>query len=364
MRRRFALIVLLAAVQTPHAWGASAQPPAAAQLKLQRRAQIANHAQAARLEGQIAQLKAQLVQLGAVEAGGEQAAVDKKARLAQLNKQEKALDDQVGARQTAIARLIGALELYRRNPPPAFLVHPTSAKDAVRAQILARAIAPQLQTESRALAAQIEQVRRLRRVVAAASEDLFKSESALADQRARIEAAIDQKTALEQQLNTGGAAAQAAMRALADKAGNPDALIARLPKSPAAGDPAPVGFTPPVQGELIAHYGQQTERGRALGLTWRAAPGAPVLAPVAGTVEYAGPLKGYGMVLILATGGAYHLVLAGLEVASETTGQSVAAGEPIGRMADDAATPTDLYLEVRRDGEPVNPARWLKPERR
>jgi septal ring factor EnvC (AmiA/AmiB activator) len=362
MRRPLAAVLILAvAAQAVEA--APAPRPTHAQQTLQRQAQV-SRAAAARLRGQIAQLQAQLVQLGAVEAGGERAAGDKKARLAQLNAQESALQGRIGARQAAVARLIGALELYRRNPPPAFLVHPASAVDAVRAQILARAIAPQLEAESRALAAQVEEVRRLRRVVEAASDDLFKSESELADQRARIEALIDQKTGLERQLESGGGAAEAALRALADKAGAPGPLIASLPPSPAAGGAAPAGFTAPVQGELITHFGQQTDKGRAEGITWRAAPGAPVLAPAAGTVEYAGPLKGYGVVLILAVGGAYHLVLAGLQAASGTTGQTVAAGEPIGRMADDAASPTDLYLEVRRDGEPVDPARWLRALRR
>jgi septal ring factor EnvC (AmiA/AmiB activator) len=370
MRPRFALACLIAALAqaSPQAWAApkaskgQAAKPSAEQLKLTRQAQAA-HAQAARLDGEIAQLKAQLIQLGAVEAGGEQAAQDKKTRLDQLNAQESALTARVGSSRAVIARLIGALELYRRNPPPAFLVYPSSAKDAVRAQILARAIAPELQSESRALADQIEQVRRLRRVVDAASEDLFRSESELADQRARIEALIDQKTTLERQLNGGADQAQAALTALANKAGAPGELIDRLPP-PAAQGPAPTGFISPVQGLLLSRFGQQTDKGRAQGFSWRAAPGAPVLAPVAGTVEYAGPLKGYGVVLILAVGGAYHLVLAGLQAASETTGQSVAAGEPIGRMADDAASPTDLYLEVRRDGEPVDPARWLKTAHR
>ena len=360
--RRFAVIAVLLAAAP--AGLARTRPPASPARQALARQEGGGHAQAARLRGKIAQLKAQLVQLGAGEAGGEKAASDKKARLTQLNAQEAALQNQIASRQSAIARLTGALELYRRNPPPAFLVHPASAKDAVRAQILARAIAPELQSESRALTAQVDDVRRLRRVVEAASEDLFKSESELADQRAKIEAAIDQKTALEAQLDSGGAIAQAALKALADRAGAPGPLIAALPQAETSSGSAPDGFTAPVQGELITNFGQSTDKGRAQGMTWRAAPGAPVLAPAAGQVEYAGPLKGYGVVLILAAGGAYHLVLAGLQAASETAGQSVAAGEPIGRMADDAATSTDLYLEVRRDGEPVDPARWLKTTRR
>jgi septal ring factor EnvC (AmiA/AmiB activator) len=376
MRRAAALIAVLAAgsivTSASGAWAAHRTAPRAPhgatpaptpeQLRLRREA-AAIHARAARLKDEIAALKTKLVQLGAAEAAGEASAKDKKAKLAQLNAREKALTDTIGARQTTIARLLGALELYRRNPPPAFLVYPSSAKDAVRAQILARALAPTLEAQSRALADQIEDVRRLRRVVEAASDDLFKSESELADQRAQIEALIDQKSALEQQLDSGGAAAQAALVALAQKSTAPAQLIARLPPQPGSGG-APAGFIAPVQGELIARYGEANGAGHAQGMTWRTERGAPVRSPVAGVVEYAGPLKGYGVVLILATSGAYHLVIAGLQAASEATGQSVAAGEPIGRMADDAATPTDLYLEVRRDGDPVDPARWLGSARR
>lgn len=361
MRRRFALLCLAAAM-------AQASPLAAAPAKTdargqQRTAQLA-HAQAARLQGEIAQLRSQLVQLGAVEAGGERLAGDKKTRLAQLNAQESALTARMGLNQAAVARLIGALELYRRNPPPAFLVYPASAKDAVRAQILARSLAPQLQARSKALTQQTLEVRRLRRVVEAASEDLFRSESDLADQRGRIETLIASKTALETQLNGDATTAQAALRVLADKSGAPGALIARLPSSSMAGQALPAGFIAPVQGSLIARFGQKSENGRSQGLTWRTAPGAPVLAPVAGTVEYAGPLKGWGVVLILATGGAYHLVLAGLQATHAASGNPVAAGEPIGKMADDAASATDLYLEVRRSGEPVDPARWLSLAKR
>jgi septal ring factor EnvC (AmiA/AmiB activator) len=367
MRRPFALVCIIAvaaeagsALGAPN--GAAVTPPAGKAHAVPAPSRV-NRAQAALLDGQIAQLKAQLVQLGAVEAVGERASGDKQARLDQLNAQESALAARVGSSQAAVARLMGALELYRRNPPPAFLVHPNSAKDAVRAQILARALAPELQAQSRALADQIQQVRRLRRMVDAASEDLFRSESELADQRRRIETLIAQKTALEQQLDSGGAAAQAALAALAAKAGGPGELIQRLP-APSAVGAAPTGFITPVQGRLIARFGQKTDKGRSQGMSWRTAPGAPVLAPVAGTVVYAGPLKDYGVVLILAAGGHYHFVLAGLQSAGEMTGQSVAAGEPVGRMADDASSPTDLYMEVRRNGEPADPARWIRTARR
>ena len=58
--------------------------------------------------------------------------------------------------------------------------------------------------------------------------------------------------------------------------------------------------------------------------------------------------------------GGYHLVLAGLDRATVGIGQSVAAGAPVGWMPDGKQSPSELYLEVRERGAPVDPGRWLK----
>jgi septal ring factor EnvC (AmiA/AmiB activator) len=71
-------------------------------------------------------------------------------------------------------------------------------------------------------------------------------------------------------------------------------------------------------------------------------------------------LKGWGLVLILRLGGEYHLVLAGLETALTAPGRAVAAGQPIGRMAGTGGPASELYFEIRKNGAPVDPARWLK----
>jgi len=97
------------------------------------------------VQAQIAHLRGRLTALAAVEAAGERGDGDKRARLDSLNRKEEALTAELGRSQNATARLLGVLALYRRDPPPALLVHPASAKDAVRAQILARAMAPELQ---------------------------------------------------------------------------------------------------------------------------------------------------------------------------------------------------------------------------
>ena len=363
MRISPALACGLALLTVQTASGAAApkiDPKVAAQAQGLARAARDDHAGAKGAEAQIAHLRQQLVQLAAVEAASERGTGDKKSRLDRLNAEEQALTERLGRSQNTTARLLGVLALFRRDPPPALLVHPASARDAVRAQILARALAPELQDRSRGLAAQVNDVQRLRRQVEGASEDLFRSESDVADERAQLEGQMARLTELERSLTVDAQSKEAALRALADKSRLPAELIARLPSEAEALGPAPVRFVEPVPGKLTLRYGEPDRGGSAEGYRWKTTAGSPVLAPAAGIVEYAGPLKDYGVILILRTGGAYHLVLAGLGATSAVVGRTVAAGEPVGRMADDAGSSPQLYMEVRRGGETVDPGRWFK----
>jgi len=363
MRSRLVLIPALA-----FAAASAAAAPAKAPLKASPRALALaravrdDRAEARGVEAQVAHLRQELTALAAVEAAGERGTGDKRSRLQDLTRQENALTTALGHSRNEEAQLLGVLAMFRRDPPPALLVHPESAKDAVRAQILAKALAPELEKRSKALALRLDDLRRLRRQVSAASEDLFKSESALAEQRSQLEQMIADKTVLQKSLMADAGTAEAELRELARQSKAPADLLNRLPAAEAESlGPAPQKLIEPVQGRLAAGFGKAADPGGPKeGFTWRASPGAPVLAPAAGVVEYAGPLKDYGVILILRTGGAYHLVLTGLGAAEAIVGTTVAAGEPVGRMAEDAGPAPTLYLEVRKGDDPVDPQRWFK----
>jgi len=351
---------------------ATGQPAPALDRGRLERARRASAADAVAVRRDIDALQTKLVQLAAVQATGERGTGGKRARLELLNARETEITARLGRNRNALARLLGALELYRRDPPPALLVHPQSAKDAVRAAILVRSMAPELQSRGRALGAEAAALQRVRRDVAAASEDLFKADSDLADSRARIEALLAQKMSLERALLADADAAEQALAALAQGSASVGDLVGRLPAATQMdlAAPPPAGLVAPVQGPVVARFGQKSGAGRSQGWTYRTGPSALVRAPATGLVEYAGPLKGWGIVLILRVGGGYHLVLTGLEVAQAVAGSSVAAGEPVGRMAAKGARGTgggagespspELYVEVRKDGAPVDPAPWLR----
>jgi septal ring factor EnvC (AmiA/AmiB activator) len=369
------VLTMLAEAETGHAAPASPQSPQAIEAEAmdRERDRAGAQADADAARSEIAGLDAQLAELDRAVAGGEQAVSGKRLRLAALNAEENDLKQKLGAQRAETARLLAALELFRREPPPALFVDPREVKDAVRAAILIRAITPELEARANVLKAQAEALRQTRRRADTASEDLFTTESNVAQARAQIQNLIDRKTVLEQKAEARAkqaaddvAALTARAKALRDLARGVAAAPAK-PLGPEPPDPEHAGpfgraeiFAPPVAGPPMRLFGAAEAAGsRSLGWTWNAAPNVAVMAPAEGLVEYAGPLKGWGSVVILRLGGDYHLVLAGLGQIDANPGRLVKAGEAVGRMAP-AGQPAELYFEVRKNDTPVDPAVWLK----
>lgn len=249
--------------------------------------------------------------------------------LARLNVQETELSAEQAHNMSQFSRLLSVLEQLKRDPPPALLVSPKDAKDAVRAAILVKAMTPELQARARAYARQGADMARERRLAAVESEALFTRDS---------EAAEAKPTPKEPELALRGPQAEGP-----------------YPTRP------PEALFRPAPGEIVRRFGDAlASGGRSNGVTLAAPKGARVASPGAGLVQYVGPVKGWGVILILRLSGGYHLVLAGLDRASVSVGQSVAAGQAVGWMPEGRQSTSELYIEVRDQGTPVDPARWLK----
>ena len=267
-------------------------------------------------------------------------------RLARLNSQETELSVEQSHNMGQLARLLTVLEELKRHPPPALLVSPRDAKDAVRAAILVKAMTPELQARALGYAHEAGEMMRQRRLAAVESEALFTNDSERADATPPPETA----PVLRGPLNPG------------------------MPPSGISGQEAaitpPQTLSIPAAGPIVRRFGEAlSSGGRSNGVTFAAAAGARVASPGSGYVQYVGPVKGWGVILILRLAGGYHLVLAGLDRTSVSVGQSVAAGEAVGFMPDGRVSakdtgsagkaPQELYLEVREQGAPVDPGRWL-----
>lgn len=309
-------------------------------------------------------LRLSLAQLGAAQVSGEAEVSARRAGLETLAQREAALAGRLNANRADFARVLGALQAYSRNPPPALLVSPRSALDAARATILLRAVQPELTRRAAGYRAEAEALALARRRLAVAGSAVIAAESDVAERRSRIEAMIRERAALERRLLADATAADSAVQELAVRARSLGELTDALPATPAAIVAALPALQRPAAGRIVRSFTSDLP-----GLTLRTEPGAQVVSPWPGRVDYAGPLRGYGAVLILRAPGGYHVVLAGMDVVVSATGRTLAAGEPIGRMASgtgsaalgggrDGPAP-ELYVEVRRAGVPVDPARFL-----
>jgi septal ring factor EnvC (AmiA/AmiB activator) len=312
-------------------------------------------------------LRSRLVKMGADQASGEDRAASAQAKLAALNDQDAALSAKIAANRAELTRLLSALQLMSRDPPPPLLVSPRRANDAIRAAILMRTLTPMLQQRAQALAAQAQGIDRVRRQITEQNESLILTESELADRRAAIEKLAREKGALEESLDPGAREAAQKAAAAARGAADPGALVQRLetsaaPPNAAASSGAPSGgrLAAPAAGVVAHRWGELLpDRRRSEGIAWRTLPLAEVRAPAAARVDYAGPLRGWGQVVVLRVDDHVRLVLTGLDRCDTAAGRSVAAGEPIGLMGRVRNPAPEIYLEVRQDGAPVDPMRWL-----
>jgi septal ring factor EnvC (AmiA/AmiB activator) len=96
------------------------------------------------------------------------------------------------------------------------------------------------------------------------------------------------------------------------------------------------------------------------GVEYEAPLGAPVRAVAPGGVRFAGRFRGYGKTVILDHGGGYFSVASHLSETRVAVGDVVAAGEEIGRVGDTGSlNGPELYFELRRGGEALDPREWL-----
>jgi lipoprotein NlpD len=127
------------------------------------------------------------------------------------------------------------------------------------------------------------------------------------------------------------------------------------PAAAAAGD-EDVGWIWPVRGPLIAGFDETKNKGIDLG----GKVGDPVMAAADGRVVYAGAgLRGYGNLIILKHNNTYLTAYAHNQTLLVKEDQSVQKGQKIAEMGSSDADRVKLHFEIRRQGKPVDPARYL-----
>jgi lipoprotein NlpD len=135
------------------------------------------------------------------------------------------------------------------------------------------------------------------------------------------------------------------------------ASVVAKPAAPAASDSDDaVNFQWPTRGNVIAGFDEAKNKG--LDIAGKA--GDPVLAAADGRVVYAGAgLRGYGNLIILKHNNTYLTAYAHNQTLLVKEDQAIKRGQKIAEMGNSDADQVKLHFEIRRQGKPVDPAKYL-----
>ena len=115
----------------------------------------------------------------------------------------------------------------------------------------------------------------------------------------------------------------------------------------------------PVSGTLAGLFGQDRGDGEVWkGVFYQTTP-STVSSIAAGTVTYADELEGFGKVIVIDHGDGYVSIYSGLSEIEVAKGYAVAAGNRLGISGTLPSGMEGLYLEVRYNGQAMNPLSWI-----
>lgn len=335
-----------------------------------------------------------------------------------LSERQESVRMSLISRRNVLAEVLAALQRLGRDPPPALLVSPEDALSSVRSAILLGAVVPEIRAETEALATDLKELAVLREAIAAERQSLAAAleqneaeEQRLADLASeKIALQAESQRRLERERQRAAAlsvrsgelesviatlageivslrqAAEAARKAEDERQRQLAERLERARAFAAVAVPDKNRIMPayafsklngtlsqPAKGETLGYFGADDGTGHTLvGEVLATEKGATISAPADAWVAYAGPFRSYGQVVILDTGENHHVVLAGMETINVAAGRFVVSGEPLAtmgqtRFAGSAALtlaserPT-LYIEFRKDGQPVDPRKWWKDD--
>ena len=336
---------------------------------------------------------------------GARASLAGEARLTRLETDLKKTKATVRTRERALLQrrrqltaTLSVLERLSRNPPRALMLSHGKPIEVVRRTMLLRATLPTIQNRANDLREEIGELNETRTALAeqlAELRDAGRDHQSLKNQ---LEKLIARKDTLLKQTEAEKRQISRRMKKLARETRNLKELFQRLEEdrpppprtAPFAGRepdaqrppqvpsprqsarlavPKPALLRPfprrgpitfPARGHITRRYGENTGYGNtSRGITIETRPAARIIAPHDGRVVFAGPFRGYGQILIIEHDGGYHTLLAGLAQVDGSVGQWLLAGEPVGVMARSKGGTPQLYVELRRGGQPVNPQPWF-----
>lgn len=360
--------------------------------------------QAAREQARLDAEKAAALSAATVDATArlqrtEQQAADLDSRIADLHTEQAALRAQLAREVARLSPLLPLAERLSLYPADTLLAVPLPADRAVTGLLVVHGMMADIASQARIIHDRRARLLQLDDELAQQQQQMHHVVNERESQRDTVNRAARAALEAQQRSNAAAASAAQAVEDAARRASSVQDAIARIEETEqraeknlelaaraaerahnlreasaarhqaqemaAGGGP---GITPvtggagaPVAGTVLTAWGQQTESGAATGVTYAPPSRASVRAPCTGRIDFAGPFRTYGQMMILDCGKHYRFVLAGLGEIAVTAGQQVSHGAAVGQMpqwSGGGSRPT-LFVQLRHGGNAVNPAPYL-----
>ena len=285
---------------------------------------------------------------------------------AQLADKQKEFD----ARAADYAKSVRTMITMQNIPATAMFATPEHIPELLQTTSILRNVNTALRTRATALKTEMAALRQLKEKAATSKAALTKEQAMMEQRQQSLATELTARQKLQQSLSKDHADALAKVNQLSHESQNLQDLIGKLERNrnrvAIATKSAPKALPPaaakgnwriPVAGDIAHRFGDRRNANESWrGMVLRARAGGSVVAPSAGEVVFTGPFRDYGRMVLIKHKDKHISLLAGLGGISVALNQQVARGEPLGTMGNSA--PVELYVELREDGKPVDPAGW------
>lgn len=325
---------------------------------------------AEKLENDMKGLKTDLINTTKSVQKNERSLQEIEEKIISLQKQKNELEANLQSKRKSLADLIMALERIRRLPPETLIARPDAPLKTAQAATVMGSILPEINKRANQLKEDLEVLSKLESELNEEKSKVEKKTAELKSEKSKMDKLVSDRSDALKETKKKVAAKNIEIASLTKEAKDFRDLIRKLetknrevdartgnkpPSKENNSGPALGTGRLPVSGIIKTRYGEIDDIGaKSQGLIFSARAGSVVVAPLGGTVRYAGEFRNYGKIVLIEHKNKFHSLVAGLGKVDTFVGQRVDAGEPIGILTDSSGR---LYYELRYQGDPVNPSK-------
>lgn len=293
-------------------------------------------------------------------------------QLSTLQDQQQQLEQQKQAQQATLDKQIAASYRMGREKTIKMLLNQEDPQKLSRAMTYADYFSRARVASLLRFQQTLQQLAQNRTAIQSNSDALLSAKQALIDEEKTLKSVYTERSHTLSQLDNSIRNEQQRLEKMQREQKQLEALLRSVNQAVASirlpGDAVPFSNTRgklrwPTTGKRDNRFGKKRANGDMTweGVAFQAPEGQQVHAVHHGRVVFADWFRGKGLLMIIDHGDGYMTLYAHNQTLLRETGDWVSAGETIATVGNSGGLEkAELYFEIRHQGKPLNPGRWLQ----